>query len=88
MLFATLVYSLISRTVVVSMLHDLVASGTMPYIVLLLLAAALYVAKQMSEDQSLPPGPKRQWIIGNLLDIPRTIDRKVLASWKDRFGTV
>lgn len=33
-----------------------------------------------------PPSPPRKWIIGNLLDMPRTVDTKKFTLWKDQYG--
>lgn len=40
-----------------------------------------------SNSLPLPPGPRRRWLIGNLLDLPKTIDWGILAGWKDTYGT-
>lgn len=69
------------------MVSALVSGSTATYIVLLLLGAAFYFVDR-ARNIHLPPGPKRRWIIGNLLDVPSKIDRHVLAQWKDRFGKV
>nr|BAK09431.1 cytochrome P450 [Postia placenta] len=39
-----------------------------------------------SNSLPLPPGPRRRWLIGNLLDLPKTIDWGILAGWKDTYG--
>lgn len=33
-----------------------------------------------------PPSPPGRWLIGNLLDMPRTTDTKKLAAWKEQHG--
>ncbi|KAK7684552.1 hypothetical protein QCA50_012499 [Cerrena zonata] len=35
-----------------------------------------------------PPSPPRRWLIGNLLEMPRTTDTKKLAFWKEQHGAL
>ncbi|KLO16115.1 cytochrome P450 [Schizopora paradoxa] len=44
--------------------------------------------KKKANPDSLPypPGPPAKWIIGNLLDMPASINFKALRSWKEKYG--
>lgn len=67
------------------MLSGLVSNSTATYLAVLVFGAVFYVIHH-ARNTHLPPGPKRRWIIGNLLDIPHKVDCEVLASWKRKYG--
>ncbi len=61
------------------------------YLSVLFLATTAYfcaklLRRTLSTHKLLAPGPKRRWLIGNLLDMPRTMDLSVFASWQRDHG--
>ncbi|KAK7685274.1 hypothetical protein QCA50_011637 [Cerrena zonata] len=58
--------------------------------VLLSLLAGTYILyhKIKSARHRYPPSPPRHWLLGNLADLPRTIDREKLLSWRQNHGDI
>ncbi len=58
--------------------------------VLFLATTAYFCAKllrlTLDTHKLRAPGPKRRWLIGNLLDMPRMKDLNVFASWQRDYG--
>ena len=56
-------------------------------IYLTLAAVVLTVLIWKAKNGALyPPSPPRQWLIGNLLQMPSSTDIKRLATWRDQHG--
>ncbi|KAH9918271.1 cytochrome P450 [Fomitopsis serialis] len=52
------------------------------------LASAVYLRSRGRVHKVYPPGPPRRWIVGNLLDIPSSVDLTRFKLWKDTYGDV
>jgi len=49
-------------------------------------AALIYFRRASSRSLPLPPGPKRWPLIGNLLQVPRTLEWETYARWGKEFS--
>ena len=56
-------------------------------LVLLTLGWVIYRVTQKSASLHRPPGPKRRWLVGNLLDYPTLYPWKTFNDWKAVYGT-
>ena len=74
-------------TLAVEDMLDLAWTSSLLYVSLGLLSfLGLRAFLSRSSEQRLPPGPKRRWVTGNLLDLPPKIDFDVLTSWENQYG--
>ena len=48
--------------------------------------ALVYFRRASSRSLPLPPGPKRLPLIGNLLNVPRSLEWESYARWGKEFG--
>ena len=57
------------------------------YVIPLLLSVCLLGYRRIKDARNrYPPSPKRHWLLGNLFDLPRSIDRNKLLSWRHNHG--
>ncbi|KAF8994918.1 cytochrome P450 [Cyathus striatus] len=52
-----------------------------------LVAALLYFNSKKSSKHPLPPGPKKRFLVGNLLDLPTSFEWETYARWSKEYGS-
>jgi hypothetical protein len=63
-----------------------IAIGTVVGSIVLLKLANTPEAKARREGARLPPGPKQDFIIGNLRNFPKNRWYETFTQWKEEFG--
>ncbi|KAG5644265.1 hypothetical protein DXG03_008750 [Asterophora parasitica] len=46
----------------------------------------LYLKRRNTSSLPLPPGPKKRWLFGNILDLPKSFEWISYHNWCKEFG--